>query len=73
MEAKQCAPLVNMHTFWNHLWSTMRCGGYSGDSLCVICNLLRCPEAKELWMMISRRWSGKKKKIVVDAEEARGV
>ena len=74
MEAKQIiAPLVNMRTFWGIFGQLCGAAAIAAIVYVVICNLLRCPEAKELWMMISRRWSGKKKKIVVDAEEARGV
>jgi len=74
MEAKQIiAPLVNMRTFWGIFGQLCGAAAIAAIVYVVICNLLRCPETKELWMMISRRWSGKKKKIVVDAEEARGV
>ena len=74
MEAKQIiAPLVNMRTFWGIFGQLCGAAAIAAIVYVVICNLLRCPEAKELWMMISRRWSGKKKKIIVDAEEARGV
>ncbi len=74
MEAKQIiAPLVNMRTFWGIFGQLCGAAAIAAIVYVVICSLLRCPETKELWMMISRRWSGKKKKIVVDAEEARGV
>ena len=74
METKKIiAPLVNMRTFWGIFGQLCGAAAVAAIVYVAICSLLRCPETKELWMMISRRWSGKKKKIIIDAEEARGV
>jgi len=74
METKKIiAPLVNMRTFWGIFGQLCGAAAVAAIVYVAICSLLRCPETKELWRMISRRWSGKKKKMIVDAEEARGV
>ena len=74
MEAKKIiAPLVNMRTFWGIFGQLCGAAIIGAVVYLAICSLLRCPEAKELWMMISHKWPSKKKKMVVDAEEARGV
>ena len=74
METKKIiAPLVNMRTFWGIFGQLCGAAAVAAIVYVAICSLLRCPVTKELWMMISRRWSGKKKKIIIDAEEARGV
>ncbi|NCU44107.1 murein biosynthesis integral membrane protein MurJ [Candidatus Falkowbacteria bacterium] len=69
---KLIAPLVNMDTFWG---ITGQLTGAATIGLMVyllVCFLLSCPEAKQLWQIISRRLPGGHK-TVVDADEARGI
>lgn len=69
---KLIAPLVDMNTFWG-VTSQLIGAAIAGSAVyLLVCLLLRCPEAKQLWQIISRRWPSSRK-AVVDADEARGI
>lgn len=69
---KLIAPLVDMNTFWG-VTSQLIGAAIAGSVVyLLVCLLLRCPEAKQLWQIISRRWPSSRK-AVVDADEARGI
>ena len=66
------APLVDMDTFWGITGQLIGAAIVGLVVYLLICLLLRCPEAKQLWQIASRRLpSGHK--TVVDADEARGI
>jgi putative peptidoglycan lipid II flippase len=70
---KFIAPLVNMNTFWG-IASQLVAAGMAGLLVYLaICLVLRCPEAKQLWLVINRRLPRGRKAVVVDADEARGI
>ena len=71
--AKQLiAPLVNMDTFWGITIQLIGAATAGLVTYLLVCLLLRCPEAKQLWQIISRKLPGGHK-TVVDADEARGI
>lgn len=69
---KLIAPLVNMNTFWGIAGQLVGAAIAGLLVYLVVCLLLRCPEAKQLWQIINRRLPGGRK-TVVDADEARGI
>ena len=66
------APLVDMDTFWGITGQLIGAAIVGLVVYLLICLLLRCPEAKQLWQIASRRLPGGHK-TVVDADEARGL
>jgi putative peptidoglycan lipid II flippase len=66
------APLVDMDTFWGITSQLIGAATVGLAVYLLICLLLRCPEAKQLWQIVNRRLPGGHK-TVVDADEARGI
>lgn len=66
------APLVDMNTFWGITSQLIGAATVGLVVYLLICLLLRCPEAKQLWQIVSRKLPGGHK-TVVDADEARGI
>jgi putative peptidoglycan lipid II flippase len=70
---KIIAPVVDMNTFWG-IASQLVGAALAGLLVyLVVCLLLRCPETKQLWLIINRRLPRGRKAMVVDADEARGI
>lgn len=69
---KLIASLVDMDTFWGITGQLIGAATAGLLVYLLVCLLLRCPEAKQLWQIISRRLPSSRK-TVVDADEARGI
>lgn len=69
---KLIASLVDMDTFWGITGQLIGAATAGLLVYLLVCLLLRCPEAKQLWQIISRRLPSSRK-TVVDADEARGL